>query len=364
MTTIIFRYLLAELGRTWLIITGVFSLLTLGLGLSKFIARAAAGAIPVDTVLRLALSAAVKNLEIVLPVAAFLAILLVLGRLCRDNEMTALFACRSGLWRVYQPILAFAVAIACLAGVISIIAKPYAERSMDTLLQKNTVSMIQSLASGQFRSFQNGRMTFYAGRRTDKGGLADIFIRLRQSPESGKTVPVIIRAERATQQTNPRTSRVVFVLHDGWRYEGQPGTANYRIVRFDEYGLQVQPGEPTASDSFNTRSTAYLMASSDPDAIANWQVRLSVPISVLILALLALPIGQVPPRTGRYGRIVIGIVLCVFYVNGINLAATAIKSGAVSAWVGVWWVHAVALIFALVLLVREQGWFNRIGAKP
>ncbi|NNC24435.1 LPS export ABC transporter permease LptF [Salinisphaera sp. USBA-960] len=357
MTTILFRYLLAELTRTWLVITGVFSVLTLGLGLSKYVARAAAGQIPVDTVFRLALDTLIKNLEIVLPVAIFLAILLVLGRLCRDNEMMALFACRSGIWRVYKPILAFAVAGAILAGGISNVAKPYAERSMHALEQQNVVSMIQSLSPGQFRSFRNGDMTFYGGRRTQSGGLAEIFIQLDQTPESNKSRPVVIHAKRATQRTNSETGRVVFVLHDGWRYEGVAGKADFRIVRFDEYGIQVKPGQASPSDSFNTKSTLYLMASNDPDAIADWQIRLSVPLSIIILALLALPIGQVPPRAGRYGRIVLGIVLCVFYVNGINLASTAIKSGAVSAWVGVWWVHLIVLGLACVLMARQQGWF-------
>jgi len=335
--------------------------LTLGLGLSKFIARAAAGKIPVNTVLQLAFDALIKNFEIVLPVAAFLGILLVLGRLCRDNEMTALFACRSGMWRIYKPILVFALVMAVLAGAISMVAKPYAERSMDALVQQNMKSLIQSLSPGQFQTFRHGRLTFYAGHRNANGDLADIFIRLRKPPQNSQSAPIVIRAKRATQRTNPRTGRVIFVLHDGWRYQGRPGAANYRIVRFAQYGIQVKPGQAHTSNSYNTRSTPYLMSSSDPDAIADWQIRVSVPLSVLILALMAVPIGQVPPRSGRYGRIVMGIVLCVMYVNSINLAATAIKSRTVSAWIGVWWVHAVALGFTLILLARQQGWLNLTG---
>lgn len=359
--TIIFRYLLAELTRTWLVITGVFSVLTLGLGMAKFIARAAAGEVPVGAVAQLALAALIKNLEIVLPVAIFLAILLVLGRLCRDNEMAALFACRSGFWRICKPVLLFALATALLAGVVSNFGKPYAERSIHALSQKNAATMIQSLRPGQFHSFRDGRMTFYAGGDATDGSLTNIFIHLANAPAGNRSAPVVIRAERARQRTDPETGRVIFVLEEGWRYEGRPGAADYQIVHFDEYGIQIRPGRTTPSDSFDTRSTLFLIASSDPDATADWQIRMSVPLAVLILALIALPLGQVPPRAGRYGRIVIGTILCFIYINGINLAATGIKTGVVPPWIGVWWVHVIALGLALVLLARQQGWFVSAG---
>lgn len=355
--TIIFRYLLAELTRTWLVITGVFAVLTLGLGMAKFIARAAAGDIPVGAVAHLALAALIKNLEIVLPVAVFLAILLVFGRLCRDNEMAAWFACRSGFWRICKPVLVFALATALLAGVVSNLGKPYAERSINTLSQKNAASMIQSLTPGQFHSFRDGRVTFFAGGTAADGSLTHIFIRLGNTPADNRSVPVVIRAKHARQRTDPKTGQVIFVLENGWRYEGRPGAANYRVVHFDEYGIQVRPGHAAPSDSFNTKSTLFLIKSSDPDATADWQIRLSVPLAILILAMIALPLGQVPPRAGRYGRIVIGTILCVVYVNGINLAATGIKAGLVPPWIGVWWVHVVALGLALILLARQQGWF-------
>ena len=67
----------------------VLLVLTLGVGFARVIARAAAGEIPADIVLTVAGYSALENLEIVLPVSLLLAILLAVGRLCRDNEMAA-----------------------------------------------------------------------------------------------------------------------------------------------------------------------------------------------------------------------------------------------------------------------------------
>ena len=133
MTGIIFRYLFAEVGRTWLVVAGVLVFLTLGLGFARFIADAAAGELPVNTVLELALFKLVENLEIVLPVSMLLGVLLTLGRLCRDNEMAALFAGGAGLREVYTPFIVVALLVATLAGTMSIVAAPHAERALARL---------------------------------------------------------------------------------------------------------------------------------------------------------------------------------------------------------------------------------------
>ena len=124
MIGIIFRYLFAEVGRTWLVVAGVLVFLTLGLGFARYIADAAAGELPVNTVLELAFFKLVENLEIVLPVSMLLGVLLTFGRLCRDNELSALFAGGAGLRTVYKPFVVLALAVATFAGVMSVAHEP------------------------------------------------------------------------------------------------------------------------------------------------------------------------------------------------------------------------------------------------
>ena len=111
MRQVIFRYLFGETAKTWLIITSVFVLLTLGIGLSRFIGDAAASQVPVDTVITLAFLSVVGNMEIVMPLSILLAIMLVVGRLCRDNEMAALMAGGAGLGTIYRPFLCVALLV-------------------------------------------------------------------------------------------------------------------------------------------------------------------------------------------------------------------------------------------------------------
>lgn len=357
MTRVIFRYLFAEALRTWLVVTGVLLFLTLGLGLSRFIGDAAAGELPVDTVLSLAAFSTVENLEIVLPVSVLLGVLLTLGRLCRDNEMSALFAGGAGLGTVYRPFMTLALIVALIAGALSLFAAPRAERAMETLGAATATSAIESLSPGRFRTFLDGDAAFYAERRDDEGNLRNVFIRVERDGEDGEPTETVITADRARQQRDEDTRRVTLVLDDGWRYEGRPGRADYRAVQFAEHGVEVAPPAPEVSGDVETMSVPMLLARDGPEAAAEWQTRVSVPISIVILALLALPIGRVPPRAGRYARVIAGILFYVIYVNAVHLVAVSVGEGRLPALLGVWWVHAAVFAVAVALVMREQGVF-------
>lgn len=360
MPSIVFRYLFSEALKTWLVVVGVLLFLTLGLGFARFLTDAAAGELPVDTVLSLAAYSAVENMQIVLPVSVLLAILLALGRLCRDNEMAALFAGGTGLATVYRPFLLLAVGVAGIAGGLSIHIAPHAEQQISRLGAATATTALESLAPGRFRTFMDGKAVFYAQSRDERGDLRHVFIRVKREDDSGKPAQTVVTAERARTQTDADRHQVTLVLDDGWRYEGRPGQADYRIIKFAEHGVQVGPAASAAGDDVDTTPTAALLASDDPEAAAEWQKRFSVPLSILILALLALPLGRVPPRSGRYARVIAGILLYVVYINAVHLAAVSVEDGVLPATLGVWWVHALVLAVATGLVMREQGVFARL----
>ena len=93
----------------------------------------------------------------------------------------------------------------------------------------------------------------------------------------------------------------------------------------------------------------------DPAAAAELQWRLSMPLGVLTLALLALPVGRVDPRSGRYGRLLVAVLIYVLYVNLLALAQTWTERGAIPPALGLWWVHGLVVLLGGVLLLRQYG---------
>lgn len=363
-TRIVDRYLLAECVKTWLGVIAVLVVLTLGVGFARFIGKAAAGELPAGTVLAVAAFSALENMEIVLPVSLLLAIMLTVGRLCRDNEMAALSAGGLGLAQLYRPFMVFAFLLAAIATWLSLSVAPKANVSMALLSQQfGIAAQLQAFEPGRFHTLMNGRAAFYAETvNQDTGNFESVFIRFRNEKE----IETVVTAKTAAQQRDKANGKQTLVLRDGWRYEGVPGQADYRVIRFAEHGVRVDP--PTQISEYDLAETdsASLFFSDDVQAKAELQRRLGIPASLLILALLALPLGHLPPRAGRYGKLIIGIALYLAYANSLRLAEVWLVQGRTPEIIGVWWVHALMLSIALILIGRRQYIFRRIfsGRSP
>ena len=103
-----------------------------------------------------------------------------------------------------------------------------------------------------------------------------------------------------------------------------------------------------------------LMRSDEPEHIAEFQWRLGIPISTIILAILAVPLSRSQPRAGRYGRLAIGLLVFIIYLNMMSAAKAWIEQSVISPALGIWWVHGGMLLFALGLLMVQNGYHKRL----
>jgi lipopolysaccharide export system permease protein len=94
--------------------------------------------------------------------------------------------------------------------------------------------------------------------------------------------------------------------------------------------------------------------------VAEFQWRVGIPLSTVILAFLAVPLSRSQPRSGRYGRIAIGLLVFIIYLNMMSAAKAWIEQATISPALGIWWVHGVMLLFALSLLGVQNGMHKRL----
>ena len=104
--------------------------------------------------------------------------------------------------------------------------------------------------------------------------------------------------------------------------------------------------------------TPELIASGDPDYKAELHWRISGPVSIIVLTLLAVPLSRSNPREGRYGRLAVGILAYFMYSNLIWVARLAIERGYLPAWLGFWWVHLLMAAVAGLLVALHYGAFR------
>ncbi|UEX77041.1 LPS export ABC transporter permease LptF [Sediminicurvatus halobius] len=343
------RYLVREVLTTWLAVTVVLVVVLLANRLARFMAEAASGEFPVDAIFALLGLKLVSNLGTLLPASFFLAVMLALGRLYRDSEMTALAGCGVGPARLYRALFALAIPLAVGVAAVSLVLGPTAERLADqTLAQARQDAQFQGVQPGRF--LEVGGATVYVAAVDGSGRMQGVFARL-PGPE-GETVVV---AEQASRRLDPEAGDDFLVLEDGHRYDGTPGQGAWRLMRFARHGLRIAEPEPVSLAASRDALPPTALLGGGLSAQAELQWRLSPPVMVLVLALAALPLARSAPRSGRYGRLVGAVLIYLLYFNLLYAAEDWMSDGFTPPVVGVWWVHAVALVLALGVMRWRLG---------
>ena len=344
---IIDRYLAKEILLTLVGVAVVLLLIFLSARLVGTLAEAASGALPVNQILVLLALRNISNLEMVLPLSLYLGTILALSRMYMDNEMTALSACGVGGGRLLRTVLIFSVFVGAFTAFVSIYASPWAESQIERILERAASAADVAAASpGNFRELRGGSGVFYVQELSaDKHQLQNVFVQVESGADSS-----VVSAASGRQYTDPKTGVRYLELENGYRYEGQPGRDNYTVVEFARHGLQLRdrpPGPATLKQK--ATPTLQLWRSGVLDNLAEVQWRVSMGLWVIVLGVIAVPLSYTSPRQGRYARMFSAMLIFLIYSNFLNVARSWLEKGQVPPALGLWWVHGVMLLVAVVL---------------
>ena len=358
MTRILDRYIFREIATTWLGVTMVLLLILLTNQFARVLGDVAKGNLPKNAAFDVIGLSALQYLTVLVPIGLFLAIMLALGRLYRDSELPAMMACRVGPSGIYRPLTWLMLPLVLGVAWLSIEGGPWALTNIDRIgAEARRGADLASIEPGQFTTFGPERAVVYGNSVTPEGQMQKVF--MQRSADDGSIEVVIAQLGEMVVSDDPDVR--FLVLSDGRRYEGVPGTADFRVIEFAEHGvpyrlpsLDVEEPRPRAMAFFD------LMRSNEPEHIAEFQWRLGVPISTIILAILAVPLSRSQPRAGRYGRLAIGLLVFIIYLNMISAAKAWVEQSTISPALGIWWVHGAVLSFALILLAMQNGYHRRL----
>ncbi len=345
------RALMREILATSLAVMLVFVLLFVTVSLVNILAKAAVGVIPVGIVFVLLGLQTVKVFSLILPLALFVGILLTLGRWYRDNEMTVLAACGVGLVRFVRPVLLLALGFAAVAALFAFYLAPLSVTLIAQARSDNSGRYeVQEIAPGVFNENKDGGGFFYVEQvNRDDATLTNVFM----SKEEVGQYSVLV-AKQGHQYVDDNTGDKFLVFKNGTRYEGTPGGSDYRILNFESYAVRIEPRAPAAAITGHDAIPMWqLFGMPDRNAQAEWQWRLAKPISLILLALLAMVFAYTDARRGRYSGLFIAILVYFLYSNFLGIGNILLKQGRVPPVIGLWWVHLLFLALAAYLLQRR-----------
>ena len=343
MGSILGRYILREVVIAWLVVSGVLLLILLANQLVEVFERAAAYQYPQEVVLQLIGLGALQYLSILLPVGLLLGVVLAFGRLYHDTEMAAALACGVGPQNLYLPVALLALLVAGVLAWLSLVLAPQAtSRVLDLRNEALRAGQLAPIAPGKFRTF-GGSAVIYAREVAADGTLGHVFL----ERSSGPRVELAL-AQHASHTVTADGLTHILTLYDGERFEGVPGSTEFRIVHFAQHVVPVRvPSVRDVVPDLEASPTARLWASPGKAQRAELDWRIGLPIMSLVLALIAVPLARLKPRQGRYARVWLAVVIFFVYYNLAAAGKTWIARGTLPQALGLWWTHAVVVLLGL-----------------
>ena len=353
--SLIGRYIFREAFGSWLMVLTVLFVIFMTNQLAEILGDAAANRLPRDAVLAIFGLTALRYLMFLTPITLFLGITLALARLNRDGEMAALAACGIGAGRLLVPIGALMVLLAAGLAWLAFVSTPEANQRIEEIrfdAEQNVE--LSAIEAGKFTSPDSGDTVLYI-REVVGDEWHDVFLETQQ----GERV-IVTLAARGRRVIDAATGEQSFVLYDGRRYEGVPGEGEFLVLEFDEHGIPIRLDDaeelvtPVAA-----KSTGELWRSRALADRAELHWRVSFPVSLFVLGLLAIPLSRTAPREGRYARLGTALFIYLIYTGWLSIGRGWVERGVVSDAVGLWWIHALVGFVVLWMYAREGGWFTR-----
>ncbi|GMR15364.1 MAG: LPS export ABC transporter permease LptF [Gammaproteobacteria bacterium] len=338
---IIDRYLVQEVVRTFFVTGFLLLAIFTAFSLSVFLVDADAGSLRIAEVTQLTALKALIALEVLLPLSFYLAVMIGLGRLYSDSEIYAMRACGISELRLLKPVMALALALALLIGGFSVLVRPWAyAQSYKARALAAASTEIGRIKPSRFYVFDDEDRTIYVERISEDGkDLQGIFIRSREDNNlqviTSATGKFSYLARPAFHQLKLLDAQVFKMVADGPDFFARLGTFSIWMP-----AQNLKPQEPNPEST----QTANLQNSVLPDYRAEFQWRLSTPVSTLLLALLAIPLSRSRPRQGRYTRMLFALVIYAVYFSLLDISRSWVQQNLVD---NIWWVPG--LLGAVVL---------------
>jgi len=317
-----------------------------------------------------------------IPISLLIAILIGLGRLSGDNEWTILKMSGVSLYQLSFPVACAALVAFLMTLATTIFLVPYGNLAskvllMDMARQKASIGIREKVFIDDFQG-----ILLYAERIPVHG---DFLEGVLISDNRISREPSTIIARRAYLVSNPDTMVVTLRLEDGSTHTVDAGLNLYRKMDFRFYDVRLDLASALSAEKKNGIKSRTEMSLSEltttlgnrglkEEALRELAIelnkKLTVPLSCLVFALIAIPLGIRAHRSVRARGLTIGIFLVLGYYLFLLGGEALVETGRLSPILGTWTpngIFAVAGILLFSFSAREVSFrqlFRRVSANP
>jgi len=299
-----------------------------------------------------------------LPVGLLFGILVAVGRLSADSEIVAMRACGMGLRELLLPILALAIPVSLLAGVMLTTVEPEARRNLRGLW-RTMLSRGAFLAPERFITV--GERVVFVEAVSEDNRLSGVVISDHSDPER----PFLVVASSGRFYVDEVSSEVHLELRSGdIHFEPKDiQDASYRRIGFERFDYPIEAATLLREDVGKLKPRDMRMDElrdviargragdpldeyrySDVDVyVGQLHRRLALAVSPLVFALIGTPLGLRRARGGRSSGALWCIALIFVYYALLSFGEYLNESDAAPPEVAVWATNALFVLAAIPL---------------
>ncbi|MFS8859150.1 LptF/LptG family permease [Synechococcus sp. H60.4] len=331
--------------------------------------RLVEGSVPPLTVLRLLMLDLPEMVVLGMPIAAFFATLLTLGKLSGNSEITAMRAAGIPFTRIFRPLLLVGLLMSLSAFLISNVLLPASKREIRRIDQQALLAQATSPVQydvffktagvGGTESLDN--LWFFI-RQVDPrlNTMQDVTI-LRVDPLPGgkyRLAEVTLAAQAVWNGLDWTLSEGVTHRYgpDGLSLAEEPFDRKPLAVSQDLAALLQPPVPPNELSLPELAERISRLARSNLNTQplrTEFHMRFSLPLASFFAVLISLPLGSsTARRVGRYGGVVFGILLVFAYYVVLSVSRSLGEAGALPPWAAAWSFNLLFGSLGLLLLAR------------
>ncbi|MFH1079320.1 MAG: LPS export ABC transporter permease LptF [Pseudomonadota bacterium] len=299
-----------------------------------------------------------------IPISLLVAILIGLGRLSGDNEITVMKASGISIYQLYQPVAAASVVAFIMTAATTLFLVPqgnYATKHhlYDVSKKRASIGIREKVFIDDFK----GLLIYAETIPMDGAFMEGVLIsdtRLTQEPST-------IIAKKAYLISDPKALTVTMRLENGSTHTVDADLKNYRKMDFSSYDVNLDigsalfdeknlkeksSGEMTVLELQEKLRRAGVDKQQLREAAIELNKKLSIPMSCLIFGILGVPLGIRAHRSVKSRGISIGaIIVAVYYMLQLGGEAL-VQTGKAGPAVGAWMPNLAFSLLGVVLFVK------------
>jgi len=319
----------------------------------KYIELAVEGSISSGAVFELLALQIPAVVGFLLPMAFFIGILLTLGKLYAQHELTIFYAVGLSEGDIAKLMLPVAVIFAVLSLILSMWLTPWAKQNVQRVLAaEKAQAKLGIFSPGKFQENADETGVVYVEAK-DKEKIYRLFA--MNTPKGQPEKLELQTANSGYRWTDEETGQEYLILEDGELLSFDPGQKRWTRTSFERYFMRLSPpSNKMDEDEVSVRTLNELIANGQRADWAELHWRLAAPISILILCFMSVPLSRTEPRKGRYAKLFPAIMSYMLYALVMLNSRKLLESGRIPIEYGMWWIHASALFVTVWLYSRGR----------